>query len=149
MTANPLVSVIITTYNRVKLLEETLDSVRNQTYSNIEIIVVSDASNDGTDLFIQKISDLRMKYFKLEHNSGLPAVSRNHGLKYANGEYIAFCDDDDIWIKTKIEKQLKKIENHDICFTKRTFINEKGNTINKNRKLTNPLLKRLKNQCCP
>jgi len=129
MTANPLVSVIITTYNRVKLLEETLDSVRNQTYSNIEIIVVSDASNDGTDLFIQKISDLRMKYFKLEHNSGLPAVSRNHGLKYANGEYIAFCDDDDIWIKTKIEKQLKKIENHDICFTKRTFINEKGNKI--------------------
>jgi teichuronic acid biosynthesis glycosyltransferase TuaG len=129
MTANPLVSVIITTYNRVKLLEETLVSVRNQTYPNIEIIIVSDASNDGTDLFIQSISDSRLKYLKLEHNSGLPAVSRNHGLKHAYGEYIAFCDDDDLWIETKIEKQLKKIENHDMCFTKRAFINENGDKI--------------------
>ena len=129
MITTPLVSVIITTYNRVKLLEKTLDSVRNQTYKNLEIIVVSDASNDGTDKYIQNIIDSRIKYFKLEQNSGLPAVTRNFGLKYSLGEFIAFCDDDDIWVNKKIEEQLKKIVNFDLCFTKRGFINENGSII--------------------
>jgi teichuronic acid biosynthesis glycosyltransferase TuaG len=126
MANNTLVTVIITTYNRAKLLEKTLDSVRNQTYKNLEIIIVSDSSNDGTDIYIQNISDVRIKYFKLDKNSGLPAVTRNHGLKNSLGEFIAFCDDDDIWINTKIEKQLDYIKNYDLCFTKRGFINENG-----------------------
>jgi teichuronic acid biosynthesis glycosyltransferase TuaG len=126
MITEPLVSVIITTYNRVKLLEHTLNSVLNQTHTNLEIIIVSDASFDGTDKYIESISDSRLKYFKLSNNSGLPSVTRNVGLKYATGEYIAFCDDDDIWKINKIEKQLIKIENHDLCFSKRSFINEYG-----------------------
>lgn len=129
MITTPLVSVIITTYNRAKLLSETLDSVINQSYSNLEIIVISDASNDGTDIYIQNINDSRVKYFKLINNSGLPAVTRNYGLKYATGEIIAFCDDDDLWMNNKIELQLKKIQNYDLCFSKRSFINENGSPI--------------------
>uniref|UniRef100_UPI00404844E1 glycosyltransferase family 2 protein n=1 Tax=Algoriphagus sp. TaxID=1872435 RepID=UPI00404844E1 len=129
MNLSPLVSVIITTYNRVNLLEKTLESVINQTYKNLEIIIVSDASTDSTDLFIQNISDVRVRYFKLKSNSGLPAVTRNYGLKYSKGDFIAFCDDDDLWINTKIEKQLLIIGQHDFCFTKRSFINEEGFSI--------------------
>jgi teichuronic acid biosynthesis glycosyltransferase TuaG len=130
MFNTPLVSVILTTYNRVNYLKCTLESILNQTYNNIEVIIISDASNDGTDSYVQSLSDSRIKFFELNINSGLPAVTRNFGIKKAIGEYIAFCDDDDIWIDTKIEKQLLEIENFGICFTKRSFINQDGFQIN-------------------
>lgn len=123
MAHTPIVSVIITTYNRADLLKETIDSIIGQTYQNIELIIVSDASIDHTDDVVSTYQDARIKYIKLEKNTGLPAKTRNKGLTQAKGDYIAFCDDDDLWIPEKLEKQLNIIGSYDVCLTNRTYIN--------------------------
>ena len=106
----PLVSVIIPTYNRPTYLKQTLDSVVNQTYNNIEIIVVDDGSpNEDTLRVCKKYKTVT--YLKIE-NSGGPAKPRNVGIKEAKGKYIAFLDDDDLWIATKIEQQVRILEEH-------------------------------------
>ena len=99
-----LVSAIITTHNRKDLLKRAIDSVFAQTYPNIELIVVDDASNDGTS---EMCDDNRINYIfipKLESHGG--NYARNLGIKASKGEYCAFLDDDDYWLPTKIEKQV-------------------------------------------
>lgn len=107
MTMEKLVSAIITTHNRKKLLERAIESVFAQTYKNIELIVVDDHSTDGTCDICQ---DSRIKYIyipKEESRGG--NYARNLGIKNSRGEYCAFLDDDDFWKPEKIEKQLKLI----------------------------------------
>lgn len=106
MNIKGLVSVIIPTYNRAGFLEEALKSVLNQTYSNLEIIVVDDGSTDNTKEVLKPFKD-KIKYFYQE-NKG-PAAAKNTGLKSANGEYIAFLDSDDLWPSSKIEIQIENI----------------------------------------
>lgn len=106
---HPLVSVIVTTYNRRALLEETLDSIRSQTYSNLEILVVDNESGDGTEDYVRSLSDPRVRYFR-NPNGGVIAVNRNFGLEQAEGDYVAFCDDDDLWLPRKIERQLEEFD---------------------------------------
>lgn len=89
----PLVSVIIPTYNRVELLEKTVRSVREQSYPNVEIIVVDDGSSDGTKEQFEDVSDVLLCTQK---NQG-PSVARNLGMCHANGEFLAFLDSDDYW----------------------------------------------------
>ena len=102
------VSVIIPTYNRIDYLKLTLNSVVNQTYKNIEIIVVDDGSpNIATEDLCKSFESI--KYIKIK-NSGGPAQPRNVGIENASGEYIAFLDDDDLWVSTKIEQQVKVLE---------------------------------------
>ncbi|MFX1500545.1 MAG: glycosyltransferase family 2 protein [Promethearchaeota archaeon] len=101
-----LISVIIPTYNRANLIEFAIKSVLNQSYKNIELIIVDDGSTDSTKKIIDSFKDHRIKYIKQKH-SGLPAVARNTGLKNARGEFIAFLDSDDIWFPQKLEKQIK------------------------------------------
>ncbi|ARN85049.1 glycosyltransferase family 2 protein [Candidatus Nucleicultrix amoebiphila] len=101
----PLVSIVIATFNRAPLLKETLQSVISQTYKNLEIIVVGDGCTDNTEEVVANLNDTRIHYFEITH-AGRPAVPRNFGAMKAKGNYIAFCDDDDIWVNTKIEKQL-------------------------------------------
>ena len=79
----PLVSVIVTTYNRADLLCETLNSILCQTYKNIELIIVDDGSTDYTEEAVKKYSDSRLKYIKTD-NWGGPARPRNIGIKKAN-----------------------------------------------------------------
>jgi glycosyltransferase involved in cell wall biosynthesis len=106
----PIVSVIIPTYNRTDFLKLTLESVLNQTYQNFEIIVVDDGTpNDKNMLLCQKID--KVKYIKIE-NSGGPAKPRNVGIHEAKGKYIAFVDDDDMWMPNKLEKQVAVLENN-------------------------------------
>lgn len=94
------VSAIITTHNRNKLLQKAINSVKNQTYKNIEIIVVDDASNDGTDLICAKIDGIH--YIRItEKESKGGNYARNLGVKNACGELIAFLDDDDMWFPDK------------------------------------------------
>ena len=109
---NGLVSCIIPTYKRCDMIERAIDSVLNQTYKNIEVIVVND--NVPNDVYSKELQKLMLKYkgnanVKLvsqeEHING--AVARNVGIREAKGEYIAFLDDDDEWLPTKIEKQIK------------------------------------------
>jgi len=107
---NPLVSVIIPTFNRSDIIEETLQSILRQTYTNLEIIVVSDGSTDKTIDVVTNIKDERLHFVDNKENSGRPAVVRNIGMKQAKGKYIAFCDDDDLWEKNKLEKQIPFLE---------------------------------------
>ena len=100
-----LVSVIIPSYNRKGTIEKALNSVLSQTYSNLEIIVVDDCSTDGTELLFQSISDSKIRYHRLESNSGA-CVARNTGVSLAKGSIIAFQDSDDIWHVDKLEKQI-------------------------------------------
>lgn len=102
----PLVSIIIPVYNAEKFLHETLVSVINQTYENIEIICVNDGSTDNTRLVLEKFKD-KIKIVEQE-NRGQCAAS-NNGLKRCNGEYIKFLDADDIINKEHIELQLKRL----------------------------------------
>lgn len=108
----PLVSVIIPTYKRAALVPRAIESVRRQTYRNIEILVVDDGSPDNTTSVVQAIPDSRIRYLRHETNKGLPAA-RNTGIRAAIGEFIAFLDDDDEWREEKLEKQLKAIKNYD------------------------------------
>ena len=99
-----IVSVVITTKNRKDLLLRAINSVRNQTYKEIEIIVVDDASTDGTREICENMDDLVYVYIPLNESKG-GNYARNLGIKTANGEYIAFLDDDDYWEVSKIQKQ--------------------------------------------
>jgi glycosyltransferase involved in cell wall biosynthesis len=102
---NPFISVIVTTYNRKNLLKETIDSILNQTYDNFELIVVDNYSNYNFLKYITSFDDDRIKAFQNKNNGNI-ALNRNFGIKKAIGEYIAFCDDDDLWFPKKLEIQL-------------------------------------------
>lgn len=111
MQNEPLVSVIIPTYNRGRLILNSVTSVLNQTYKNIELIVVDDCSTDNTEEILKSINDSRIKYVKLEKNSGA-CIARNKGIELSTGKFIAFNDSDDLWITTKLEKQLCFLKNY-------------------------------------
>ncbi len=104
-----LVSIIIPTYNRCDLIIDTIHSVLAQTYENIEVLIVDDGSTDDTEKRIITIKDSRVRYFRL-HHFGYPAPARNHGIKMARGNYIAFLDSDDVWFPRKIETQMRDFE---------------------------------------
>ena len=105
MQNEPLISVIIPTYNRGRLILDSVNSVLNQTYKNIELIVVDDCSTDDTEEILKSINDSRIRYEKLEKNSGA-CIARNRGIELSTGEFIAFNDSDDSWHSNKLEKQL-------------------------------------------
>jgi glycosyltransferase involved in cell wall biosynthesis len=112
----PLVSVVITTYNRVNLLKRAIISVLEQDYSNIEIIVQDDASSDSTTKYIKELQIINKNlfYFKNDINLG-NALTRNKAIKNSNGKYVAFLDDDDVWIsKNKLSIQIEALENSKI-----------------------------------
>ena len=102
---NPLISVIIPTYNREHFLKDAIESVLSQTYNNLELIIVDDGSVDNTQQLVQKFTDKRINYIRQEHKGA--STARNRGIQEVKGEYIAFLDSDDIWLPKKIEKQLK------------------------------------------
>jgi glycosyltransferase involved in cell wall biosynthesis len=101
----PLVSIVLPTYNRANLLGRALRSIINQTYSNFEVIVVDDCSNDATEHVVKSFRDERMRYIRNERNMGA-VLSRNTGITAGRGKYIAFQDSDDEWLSTKLEKQM-------------------------------------------
>lgn len=108
LQAVPKVSAIITTHNRKSLVEKAIDSVLRQTYSNIELLVVDDASDDGTKEILSnrtKRDGFEYIYITKEESKG-GNHARNVGINHSKGEYIAFLDDDDEWMPEKIEKQV-------------------------------------------
>jgi len=100
-----MISVIIPTYNRYEFVNRAINSVINQTYKDIEIIVVDDCSEDPRYQELSKNKNI--KYFRLDKRSGLPACGRNLGIKNSLGEWVAFLDDDDYWVEKKLEKQME------------------------------------------
>jgi glycosyltransferase involved in cell wall biosynthesis len=108
MNTSPLVSVVIPTFDRPHFLREALDSVIGQDYPTVEIIVVDDGSpTDSAREVCESYTGVR--YFRTE-NTGGPAHPRNLGIRAANGEYVAFLDDDDRWLPHKLREQVKRLE---------------------------------------
>mgnify|MGYP001564707577 FL=1 len=105
----PLVSVVIPTHNRVRLLEQCLDSVLRQTLGDREIIVVDDASSDETARFLRQAKQKNLTSIRLGKPSGCTAA-RAIGARRARGRYVAFLDDDDMWNPRKLELQLERME---------------------------------------
>jgi len=105
----PLVSTILTTYNRAEKIVRSIQTVLGQSYKNIELIVVDDASTDNTEKVVGDINDESMRYIKHRTNKGAQAA-RNSGLDASKGKYIAFLDDDDYWDERKIELQVKAFQ---------------------------------------
>lgn len=109
---NPTVSIIIPTYKRAAFLERAIESVLNQTYEDVQVVIVDDNNKDSnyrteTEKIMEKyVSNEKVVYIQNEENKG-GALSRNNGIEIASGEFISFLDDDDIYLKEKVEIQLK------------------------------------------
>lgn len=130
MDSCPLVSVITPVYNSEKYIADAVNSVLAQTYANWEMIIADDCSTDNTREVIKRFADPRIRYIRLEENSG-GAVARNVALDAAKGKIIAFLDADDIWKHDKLEKQLKFMLENNIgfSFTAYEILGEKKNKI--------------------
>ena len=102
------VTIIVPVFNGEKYLNETVKSIQKQTFRNWELLIIDDRSTDGTPRLVRKIAreDTRVKLFRLKENFGGPARPRNVGLSHAMGDFIAFCDADDLWLDNKLERQL-------------------------------------------
>jgi len=109
--SSPKVSIILPTYNRAGLILETIETVRNQTYSNWELIIVDDGSDDNTEEIITQLKDERIQFHKAGR-TGAGGKIKNIGLGKAKGELIAFIDSDDLWARTKLEKQVEALKQY-------------------------------------
>ena len=116
--SNELVSIIMPSYNCGRFVEETIRSVQAQTYQNWEIIFVDDCSKDDSVRQVSELreKDSRIKLFQNHCNSGA-AVSRNTALREAKGRWMAFLDSDDLWVPTKLEKQVRFMEENGYAFS--------------------------------
>lgn len=125
---NPLVTVFIPVYNAEKYIAESLESILNQTYDNLEIILVDDGSTDKSVEIIKSYDDPRIRLIQNEKNMGIP-YTRNVGLDHANGKYMAIMDSDDISLPERIEKQVRYLEENpdiDVVGTNYYKFNEKS-----------------------
>ena len=113
----PLVSVVIPVFNRSHLINRTLKSVQQQTYSNIEVIIVDDCSDDSEQLkgVIAQFKQLNISYIRHERNKH-GGASRNTGIKASRGKYIAFLDSDDTWSAEKVQICIKTLEEQNLQF---------------------------------
>ena len=129
---NKLVSIIMPTYNCAKFIEKTIESVLAQTYKNWELIIVDDCSKDNTEEIVKRFKDDRIKYNRLEKNSGA-AVARTEAMRLAAGSYMAFLDSDDLWKENKLENQIKFMQDNKYNFTCTAYeqIDEQGNKVGK------------------
>jgi glycosyltransferase involved in cell wall biosynthesis len=123
----PKISVVIPAYNSEKTIKATIDSVLNQTFTNLELIIINDGSQDSTLDIVSQIQDSRIKIFSFGNAGG--NVSRNRGLHQAVGEFISFLDADDLWTPDKLASQLKALqENVDakVAYSWTDYIDENG-----------------------
>ena len=131
MHSEPLVSIIMPMYNSERYIEDSIKSVIEQTYSNWELIIVDDHSTDQSYDLAKSLADHdpRIKHQQMQTNSGVAKV-RNNGLSLALGKYIAFLDSDDIWLPSKLEKQIALMEKENLflSYTSYATINEKNET---------------------
>lgn len=129
---NPLVSIIMPTYNCAKFISKSIESVINQTMKDWELWIVDDKSTDNTIDVISKYLDKypNIHYHSMDVNGG-PGLARTAGIKRAKGKYVAFLDSDDLWLPEKLEKQVKFMENNNIYFSCTAYrqMDEDGNDL--------------------
>lgn len=115
MKPSPVVSVVMPVYNCVSYIEEAVNSILNQTFIDFELIIIDDASTDGTTAILKKFTDARIKLVFKQVNKGVSAAT-NDGFRLAQGKYIARMDGDDISVKTRLEKQVGILDNNPSIF---------------------------------
>ncbi len=128
----PLVSIAVATYNGAQFLVAQLDTLVAQSYPNIEIIVSDDGSTDGTLETLELYAKNHATFFVYK-NEWLHGIKKNfeNALKYCNGTYIAFSDQDDIWMLDKIEKLVNAIGDYALVYHDSLFVDLNGNSLNK------------------
>lgn len=144
-----LVSVIMPTYNSAEFLAESIESILNQTYTNLELLITDDCSSDNNtadllNMYAQK--DSRVKVVFQKENLG-PGSARNNAIERAQGQYIAFCDSDDRWMPNKLELQIAAMRKggYALCCSSYIICNELGNDVGINivpRQITFSMMKR-------
>ncbi|MGF1673846.1 MAG: glycosyltransferase [Rivularia sp. (in: cyanobacteria)] len=130
------ISVIVPVFNGERTIEETIKSILNQTFSNIEIIIINDGSTDTTLEIVENILDSRIKIFSYP-NGGLSA-SRNRGISQAKGEYISFIDADDLWTPDKLELQWQALQLNPqaaVAYSWTDYIDESSKFIKSGRRI--------------
>lgn len=138
--ASPMVSVVITTYDRPDFLEDALASVLGQSYRNIEIIVVDDCS--PTDLFpVLGPAGVEIRYHRQPENGGANRA-RNAGVALARGELVAFLDDDDIWRADKVARQVAALDDREACLCGFGFIGSQNENVRTISGVTENILRR-------
>lgn len=130
----PLISVVMPAFNAEKTIGQAIQSVLNQTYKKLELIIVDDASTDETLSIAGEYArkDTRIRILKNMKNFGV-SQSRNHGVEFANADWVAFLDSDDMWMPDKLEKQYQMILDNpscSICFTGSAFMDEHSHRYN-------------------
>lgn len=140
----PLISVVIPSYNHAHFISRALQSLKDQSYTNWEAIVVDNHSEDSTDEVVSQFADPRISLLKI-HNNGIIAASRNFGISSAKGDWIAFLDSDDWWISEKLKLCIKWMEDgadliyHDLKVVRQTPSLFERDTA-KGRQLRKPVL---------
>ncbi|WP_424098580.1 glycosyltransferase [Moorena producens] len=132
-----LISIIIPVYNDEKTIKQTIESVLNQTFSNFELIVIDDGSQDSTWQIISSIKDARLKIFSYP-NAGVNRA-RNRGFSHASGDYIAFLDADDLWHPDKLEFQLNALQANPqaaVAYSWTNYIDESGQFLRRGNHIT-------------
>jgi glycosyltransferase involved in cell wall biosynthesis len=126
----PKVSVVLPAYNVENFIDQTLQSVLNQTYSDFEVLVIDDGSPDRSVEVCRQFQDPRIKIIQ-QKNRGL-AGARNTGIRHAQGDYIALLDADDLWLPEKLAKHVAHLEQAPqvgVSFSRSAFIDEAGNPL--------------------
>jgi len=145
-----LVSIILPYFKKKEFLEETINSILDQTYKNFEIILIDDEISLDSKNFLDKISkkDIRIKLITNEKNLGA-GLSRNIAIKYSKGDFIAFCDCDDLWLTKKLENQLEFIKKNNIHFNHTSYdvIDEKNKIISSRKAKYEINFKELRSSC--
>ena len=129
MESQPLVSIIMPSYNAEKYIAESIESVLHQTYSNWELLITDDCSNDQTPAIVQSYAnkDSRIDFIIAPQHSGI-ANTRNQSIMRAKGRFVAFLDNDDFWVPEKLEKQIRFLLKNDFAFVYSEYelMNENG-----------------------
>jgi len=139
MNNQPLVSIIMNSYNSDEFLEEAIDSIINQTYQNWEIIFWDNQSTDNSAKIIKSYNDRRIKYFYAPRFTPL-GEARNFAIEKCNGEWIGFLDADDIWDKDKLFLSFQELNNSSnednisLIYSKSNIINKEGDITSKSTK---------------
>ncbi len=128
MKKKPLVSIVVPVYNAESFLEDTINCVLNQTYENWELLLINDCSKDNSKKVAKPFLSDKIKWIDMKKNSGA-ALARNKGIEIAKGKYLCYLDADDLWVKEKLEKQVKFMQEKDCAFsfTGYEFADTKGN----------------------
>jgi glycosyltransferase involved in cell wall biosynthesis len=124
----PRFSVIVPVYNRAATVLPTLESVRDQTFADFECIVIDDGSIDGEQLreIVESLADARFRYVRRENGGG--SAARNTGIDEANGEFVAFLDSDDRWLREKLERDVEVCGTNRVVFS-RVLVERRGRIV--------------------